>query len=94
MSKEPEKKSLGGNSSHSAVRMQYSEKQMLRAIESVKKNGMSRTAATEHHGVPLSTLNDRFNGHVVHGTRPGPRPYLSKDEERELSDFLIECAKI
>ena len=30
-------------------------------IESVKK-GMSRTAASEQHGVPLSTLKDRFNG--------------------------------
>ncbi len=25
----------------------------------------------------------------VHGTRPGPRSYLSKDEEGELSDFLL-----
>ena len=57
-SKEPARKSPQGNSSHSAVRMQYSEDQMLGAIASVK-NGMSRTAAAEQHGVPLSTLKDR-----------------------------------
>lgn len=76
-----------------AVRKQYAEEQMLGAIESVKK-GMSRTAAAEHHGVPLSTLKDRFNGRVVHGTKPGPKSYLSADEERELADFLVESAKI
>ncbi len=93
-SKESLKKSPGENSGRSsAPRMQYSEEQMLGAIESVNK-GMSRTAAAEQHGVPLSTLKDRFNGRVVHGTRPGPRSYLSKNEEGELSDFLLECAKI
>ena len=38
---------------------------MLGAIESVKK-GMPRIAAADSHGVPLSTLKDRFNGRVVH----------------------------
>ncbi len=53
-----------------------------------------RQVAAEQHGVPLSTLKDRVNGRVVYGTRPGPRSYLSNDEEGELSDFLLECAKI
>ena len=44
--------------------------------------------------MPLSTLKDRFNGRVVHGTKPGPRSYLSKDDESELADFLVECAKL
>ncbi len=71
-SKESLKKSPGENSGRSSIlRMQYSEEQMLEAIESVNK-GMSRTAAAEQHGVLLSTLKDRFSGRVVHGTRPGP----------------------
>ena len=81
------------NPNRSAVRKQYSDEQMLEAMESVKK-GMSRTAAAELHGVPLSTLKDRFNGRVVHGMKPGPRSYLSKDEEGELADFLVECARL
>lgn len=66
---------------------------MLGAIKSVKE-GMSLTAAAECHGVPLSTLKDRFNGKVVHGTNPGPRLYLSSNEEAELAAFLVEWAKI
>ena len=27
--------------------------------------------------VPRSTLKDRISGRVIHGTNPGPRPYLS-----------------
>ena len=39
------------------------------------------------------TLYDRIVGNVCHGTNPGPRPYLSKCEEKDLSDFLVEVAK-
>ena len=39
------------------------------------------------------TLYDRIVGNVCHGTNPGPRPYLSKCEEKYLSDFLVEVAK-
>ena len=63
---------------------------MLGAVDAVK-SGMSRTVAAEQHGVPLSTLKDRFNGRVVHGANPGPRSCLSNDE---LADFLLECAKL
>jgi len=55
---------------------------------------MSRIAAVKHHDVPVFILMDRFNGYVVHVMSPGARPYLSKNEERELSDFLVECVKI
>ncbi len=34
--------------------------------------------------VPL----DRFNGRIIHGTRPSPS-YLSKDEEHELSAIVF-----
>ena len=44
---------------------------MLGAIKSIE-GGMSRTAAAERHGVPLSTLRDHFNCKVIHGTNPGP----------------------
>ena len=79
--------------SRPAVRKKYSVEQMLGAIESVKK-GMPWIAAADSHGAPLSTLKDRLNGRVVHGTKPGPRSYLSKDDESELADFLVECAKL
>ena len=66
---------------------------MAAAISAVK-NGMTIKRAAEEHRVPPSTLRDRVNGRVVHGTKPGPRPYLSLDEEKELGSFLKSCANL
>ena len=46
------------------------------------------------YGVPKSTLDDRVRGKVKHGTKPGPVPYLSMEEETFFVNFLIKCAKI
>ena len=66
---------------------------MLVAMTAVK-GGSSIKTAVEEHGVPASTLRDRISGLVVHGTKPGPRPYLSTTEEAELSLFLKSCSNI
>ena len=34
-----------------------------------------------------------MRGKVVHGTKCGPRPYLSPDEELKLSDFIVEVGQ-
>ena len=60
---------------------------MVKAIKAVK-NGMSLKRAVEMYGVPSSALRDHISGKVIHGTRPGPRPYLSGEEEKELGTFL------
>ena len=65
---------------------------MLTAVEAVK-NGTAILRAAREHSVPRSTLNDRISGRVVHGTKPGPSPYLAAAEEKELSLFLIDTAK-
>lgn len=41
-----------------------------------------------------STLKDRLSGRVVHGTNPGPVPYLTMDEETELANHLLTAAEI
>ena len=38
--------------------------------------------------------NMGWQGRVVHGTKPGPRPYLSTTEEAELSSFLKSCSNM
>ena len=50
--------------------------------------------AADLHGVPHSTLKDRLSGRVVHGTNPGPKPYLTRDEEMELSTHLLQASSI
>jgi len=39
-----------------------------------------------------STLKDKVSGQVVHGTKPGPKPYLTATEEKELAGLVIEAA--
>ena len=71
----------------SAVRKQWSEEQMLAAIEDVA-DGVPQNRAADLHGVPRTTLKDRVSGRVLHGTKPGPIPYLSSNEESELASFF------
>ena len=44
------------------------------------------------YGVPKFTLHDRISGRVRHGTKHGPYPYST--EEQELAVHLISVAKI
>jgi len=44
--------------------------------------------------IPPSTLKDRLRGQVAHGSKPGPKPYLSAAEEQELAGHLIDAANI
>ena len=44
------------------------------------------------YGVPCTTLKDRLSGRVEHGRKPGPTPYLSAIEEKELRKFRKSCA--
>ena len=73
-------------------RKRWTNESMCAAIQSVE-DGSSVSQAARAHGVPYTTLYDRIVGNVCHGTNPGPRPYLSKCEEKDLSDFLVEVAK-
>ncbi len=77
----------------SKKRKLWSEEQMTAAIEAVKR-GESGNQAADLHNVPRSTLKDRLSGRVIHGINPGPRPYLTKDEEEELSSHLLTASSI
>ena len=73
-------------------RKQWSDESMAAAIEAVK-GGESVLRAAKQYGVPRQTLGDRVSGKVVHGTNPGPKPFLNAVEEKELSSFLVDVAK-
>lgn len=67
---------------------------MVAAMEAVKSGSTSINKSALFHGVPCTTLKDRLSGKVKHGSKPGPRKYLSNDEEKDLADHLVEVAKI
>ena len=64
------------------------------ALYSVTHNGLSGNRAADLHGVPRSMLKDRLSGYVKHGTNPGPKPYLTVEEEAELTSHLLQAADI
>ena len=59
------------------------------AIAAVKNGQMKVIRAAKVYSVPQSTLHDLVSGKVKHGDKPGPKPYLSSTEEKELADFLV-----
>ena len=65
---------------------------MTGAIEAVK-GGMGVNRAAKEFGVPTTTLRDRLSGRVTHGTNSGPKPYLSSQEEGELTEYLTSTSK-
>ena len=65
---------------------------MKAAIKSVIDDSLSANRAADLHGVPQSTLKDHLSGCVIHGTKPGPKPYLTVDEEAELSQHLLQAS--
>ena len=67
---------------------------MLDAMEAASSNTVSINKASELYGVPRSTLKDRLSGRVVHGTKPGPKPYLCPDEEKELINHLTKLSDL
>ena len=66
---------------------------MLEAMALAQSGSVSTNCAADRCGVPRSTLKDRLCGRVVHGVKPGPRPYLDAAEETELVDYLFDSAK-
>ena len=74
-------------------RKQWSDEEMVAAVRAVK-SGMGVKRAAEQHGVHLTTLRDCISGRVTHGTKPGPKPYLTQEEEKELGSFLKSWAEV
>ena len=66
---------------------------MLAALETMKNRCPVKRAAMEH-GIPRTTLKDRQLDKVTHGTKPGPKTYLTVNEEIELGDFIQVVGKI
>jgi len=62
---------------------------MEEAIDNVLNNRLKPTAAAVKHGIPL---NNRLSGRVIHGTKPGPKPYLTTAQQKELAEQLIKAA--
>ena len=75
-------------------RKQWSNDSMVLAMEAVKAGRLGVNEAARTYGLPCSTLKDHLKGKVVHGTNPGPRPFLDEVEEKSLTEHLIRAAQL
>ena len=66
---------------------------MKQAVQAVEKGTVSVRKAAELYNVPRSTLHDKASGKTAEDARSGPQPYLSPEEEEELTSFL-PCPEI
>ena len=74
--------------------MQWTESQMSAVLDAVLNNHLSGNKAAALHGVPPSTLKDILSGCGNHGQKPGCKPYLTKQQEKELTDHLELAATV
>ena len=72
----------------------WSDEAMQKAMTAVEREGASLRQASEMFAIPRSTLHDHVSGRIEHGALPGPNPYLTKEEEKELVSFLVQSAGI
>ena len=70
-------------------RKKWSDEQMVAVIEIVERGLSSVNQAALQHGVPKTTLKNRLSGHIIHGTKSGPRPHLDKMKKKcYLNSFI------
>ena len=72
----------------------YTEHALSSALKAIDE-GKSYRTVSEMYVIPTMILHDHYNGPKVQfGSKPGPNPYLSFEEEEELASFLINAARI
>ena len=67
---------------------------MLAALKAVQEGTLSINCAATEYGVHKTTLKDQVAQRVMHGLNPGPKPYLSAEEEQDLAECSITSARI
>ena len=67
---------------------------MTHTMDAVYSGTLGINRAALECGMPLMTLKDQIAGRVVDGTKMGAKPFLTKQEEQELVNFLINCSKM
>ena len=76
------------------IRHKWSVFDMKRALASVKEEHLSIRFAASKFGIPKSTLADVVSGKCEIGKSPGPKKFLSDDEEQCLAGWLVTMHKI
>ncbi|XP_055551776.1 uncharacterized protein LOC129734078 [Wyeomyia smithii] len=68
----------------------YSEADLQRCMDSVKRNGMTVYSVSKKYGIPVTTLRFRLSGKCKRLGRRGPQPVLTTEEDSNLVRWLQE----
>ena len=72
----------------------WSPETLVLAMDEVKDGKISLRQAAIKYDIPKSTLSDYLTDKVEVGSRPGPPPVLTRDEEKALADWAVEMSRI
>ena len=75
------------------MRKNYDKLALLKALENIRKGAAIRDTSRKY-GIPFTTLRNKFVGVVPIDKKPGPKTYLSKEEEDELVKWIIKMGTI
>lgn len=70
---------------------QYTKEQLDKALENVSQGISVRTAA-QKYGIPRATLQFKLK-HPDSKSEFGPEPYLTREEEKQLEEWLCDMGK-
>ncbi|XP_068756525.1 uncharacterized protein [Montipora capricornis] len=70
----------------------HRSEKFLNAMKDVREGRMSTRKAVQKWELKKPTLHDRLNGSVNFDRRKGPSPVLTKAEENQIADWLIQLA--
>ena len=60
----------------------------------VQERKLSIREAATKYDIPKSTVYDHTSRKVQEGSRPGPSPVLTKEEEAELVQWVIKMSEV
>lgn len=72
----------------------YTNEDVEKAIDAVRRNGMSVNAAAKSFGIPQSTLQDKISGKYAVQAKVGRPSVLMPEEENILVHWVINLAKL
>ncbi|XP_069128675.1 uncharacterized protein [Argopecten irradians] len=75
-------------------RMQYDQKLVDNAVSAVKAGVMTIRRASQHFGVPKSTVGDRLSGRVLEGASPGKMPIFPLEVENGVADKIKQAGRM
>ena len=65
-----------------------------KAVGEVQEGSLSVREAAAKYSIPKGTIHDHASSKVKQGSRPGPAPVLTEDEEEELVKWIIKMAEV